>query len=203
MRGTHMKDEVTRRSLLQGFGTAVGVTAAAGQTPGERASGRTVRIGIVGGGFGSSFQWHLHPKCKVAAVCDIRPDRLQRLSEVYKCGTTYTNFREMLKNKDLDAIGVFTPLPLHVWIDTEAMKAGKHVISAVPAGMSVDELEYLLETVKRTGMKYMMAETTYYRPEVITARQWAQEGKFGTIFYTESEYHHDGLIKLMFDERGF
>ena len=49
----------------------------------------------------------------------------------------------------------------------------------------------------------MMAETSFYRPEVITSRQWAKEGKFGTIFYTESEYHHDGLISLMFDERGF
>jgi hypothetical protein len=42
-------------------------------------------------------------------------------------------------------------------------RAGKHVISAVPAGMSVEELELLLETVKKTGMKYMMAETSYYR----------------------------------------
>jgi hypothetical protein len=51
-------------------------------------------------------------------------------------------------------------------------------------------------------MKYMMAETSYYRPEVITCREWAREGKFGTIFYSEAEYHHEGLIPLMFDERG-
>ena len=160
-----MQDQMTRRSLL-----AVGATAAAAaqrstaQTlVGERSSGRTANIGVVGGGFGSSFQWHLHPKCKVTAVCDIRPDRLQRLSEVYKCGNTYKNFREMLKHPELDAVAVFTPAPLHAWMDIEAMKAGKHVISAVPAGMSVEELEQLLETVKRTGLKYMMAETSFYR----------------------------------------
>jgi predicted dehydrogenase len=85
---------------------------------------------------------------------------------------------------------------------TEAMKAGKHVISAVPAGLSVEELELLLETVKETGMKYMMAETSYYYPPIITCREWAQQGKFGTIFYTEAEYHHEGLIPLMFDEIG-
>ncbi|HYM13418.1 MAG TPA: hypothetical protein VEU62_21950, partial [Bryobacterales bacterium] len=67
----------------------------------------------------------------------------------------------------------------------------------------VEELERLLETVKRTGMKYMMAETSYYRPEIVTCREWSQQGKFGTIFYSESEYHHEGLIALMFDERGF
>jgi predicted dehydrogenase len=86
---------------------------------------------------------------------------------------------------------------------SEAMRAGKHVISAVPAGMSVEELEQLLNCVKTTGMKYMMAETSYYRPEIITCREWARQGKFGTIFYSEAEYHHEGLIELMFDERGF
>ena len=69
--------------------------------------------------------------------------------------------------------------------------------------MSVEELELLLETVKKTGMKYMMAETSYYRPQVITCREWAQQDKFGTIFYTEAEYHHEGLMQLMYDERGF
>src|SRR5579859_5488487 len=85
---------------------------------------------------------------------------------------------------------------------TEAMKAGKHVISAVPAGMSIEQLEELLEYVKSTGRKYMMAETSYYRPQIITCREWARAGKFGTIFYSEAEYHHEGLLSLMFDDRG-
>lgn len=200
-----MDSHFTRRNLLAAGGAVAGAAQSgpAQTLTGERSAGRTVRIGVVGGGFGSSFQWHLHPTCKVTAVCDIRPDRLQRLSEVYQCGNTFKNFREMLKHPELDAVAVFTPLPLHVWMDIESLKAGKHVISAVPAGMSIEELERLLDTVKSTGLKYMMAETSYYRPEVITARQWAKEGQFGTIFYSESEYHHEGLIPLMFDDRGF
>src|SRR5215468_10493525 len=103
-----MDSHFTRRNFLAAGGTAaMAAQSAAGQSlVGERSSGRPVRIGVVGGGFGSSFQWHLHPKCKVTAVCDIRPDRLQRLSEVYKCGNTYKNFREMLKHPELDAVGV-------------------------------------------------------------------------------------------------
>jgi predicted dehydrogenase len=176
---------------------------AAAQSPvGARPAPKTVKIGIVGGRFGASFQWHLDPDCQVAAVCDIRSERLQTLSEVYRCGNTYDDFREMLKHPGLDAVGVFTPAPLHVWMATTAMEAGKHVISAVPAGLSVEELERLLETVQRTGMKYMMAETSYYRPETITCQEWARDGKFGTIFYSEAEYHHEGLLDLMYDDRG-
>jgi predicted dehydrogenase len=198
----------SRRGFLKGVGAAAAVAAvpgslrAAGITP-RAASDKVVRIGIVGGNFGSTFQWHLDPNCKVTAVCDLREDRLKRLVDAYGPAKQYKSFREFLMHPELDAVAVFTPAPLHVWMATEAMKAGKHVISAVPAGMSVEELELLLETVKKTGLKYMMAETSYYRPEVITCREWARQGKFGTIFYTEAEYHHEGLIPLMFDERGF
>ncbi len=75
---------MTRRTLL----TAPAALAAQS----TKAAGK-VNIGIVGGGFGSGFQWHLDPDCTVGAVCDIRPDRLQRLSEVYRCGNTFKDFR--------------------------------------------------------------------------------------------------------------
>ncbi len=200
----HNSEAISRRRFVQGVGASAVVLAGNGPSgAAPQKSSRQVKIGVVGGGFGSSFQWHLHPNGNVAAVCDIRPDRLQRLSEVYRCHAAYKRFREFLQHPELEAVAVFTPAPLHVWMATEAMKVGKHVISAVPAGMSLEELEQLLEAVKRTGMKYMMAETSYYRPEIITCREWAKEGKFGTIFYSEAEYHHEGLMALMYDDRGF
>jgi predicted dehydrogenase len=183
---------LSRRALI---GALAGAATA-------RAAKRPVRIGIVGGRFGATFQWHLHPDCQVTAVCDVNEARLNGLAKVYRCGSTYKSFREMLRHSGLDAVGVFTPAPMHVWMAVEAMKAGKHVISAVPAGMSVEELELLLETVRATGLRYMMAETSYYRPEIIACREWAKEKKFGTIFYSEAEYHHEGLLPLMYEENG-
>jgi predicted dehydrogenase len=190
-----------RRSFLGALGAA-NVAIAAAQTARPRRIAKPVRIGVVGGGFGSSFQWHLHPETKVEAVCDIRPERLQRLGEVYRCPNQFKSYAQMLKGAQLDAVAIFTPAPLHVAMATQALKMGKHVISAVPAGWSVEELERLLDTVKTTGQKYMMAETSYYRPEIITCRQMSERKEFGTIFYSEAEYHHEGLNALMYDERG-
>jgi hypothetical protein len=173
-------DRLTRRKFLQGVGgtaatfaaRSVGSARANTMAPvaGPPATVRRVRIGIVGGGFGSAFQWHMHPDCQVTAVCDVRQDRLQHLAQVYHCDNSYKDFREFLKHPELDAVAVFTPPHLHVAMATEAMQAGKHVISAVPAGLSVEELERLLESVKRTGLKYMMAETSRFRPEIQTCR---------------------------------
>jgi predicted dehydrogenase len=180
---------MTRRELLSGVAlAAVGASK--------------VRIGVVGGRFGATFQWHLDPDCEVAAVCDLDERRLDRLAEVYRCSNKYKDFRAMLKHPGLNAVGVFTPAPLHAWMTITALRAGKHVISAVPAAMTEEELAEILETVRSTGLKYMMAETSYYRSEVMTCREWARAGRFGTIFYSEAEYHHEGLLELMFDDRG-
>ncbi len=100
----------------------------------------------------------------MTAVCDLRPDRLAEMAKTYQCGNTYKDFRTMLREADMDAVAVFTPAPLHVWMATEAMKAGKHVISAVPAGMSLEELAQLIECKEKTGMTYMMAETSFSAP---------------------------------------
>ncbi|MDX9976010.1 MAG: Gfo/Idh/MocA family oxidoreductase, partial [FCB group bacterium] len=170
--------------------------------PVKKRKDEKVRVGVVGGRFGLGFQFHLDPNSVVTAVCDLRDDRLADLSKTYNCTNTFKSFREMLKHPELDAVGVFTPAPLHAWMATEAMKAGKHVISAVPAGVSQAELEQILDCVKTTGMKYMMAETSYYRPEIISCRERQAAGEFGTIFYSEAEYHHDGLIYIMYDDLG-
>ncbi len=190
----------TRRTFLLEAGTrAVALSAAPSvvrsesATQGVRPSREQVRIGVVGGGFGAAFQWHLHPNCQVSAVCDLREKRIEKLKRVYKCDNGYKDYHAVLKHPELDAVALFTPAPYHVRMAVEALKSGKHVISAVPAGMSVAELEELLSVVVETGLKYMMAETSRYRPEVLTCMDWAREGRFGEIFYSESEYHHTGL----------
>jgi predicted dehydrogenase len=201
------KDSISRRRFLAGSaGLAATLTAApyviAGAGEKYPKSDRVVRIGVIGGGFGIDFQWHEHPNCRVTAVCDLRQDRLKALQERYLCDTAYVDYRKLVSDPNVDAVAVFTPVPLHVPMAVEAMKAGKQVISAVPAAYSEEECVRLLETVKSTGMLYMMAETSFYRRQIITCRQMAAEKKFGEIIYSEAEYHHDGLDPLMFDENG-
>jgi predicted dehydrogenase len=156
-------------------------------------SSKKIRIGVVGGGFGAAFHWHLDPNCIVEAVSDLREDRRKHLQNVYKCDKPYNSLEELIKDKDVDAVAVFSGAPDHVKHAVACMKAGKHVISAVPACISIEQAEELLAAQKRTGLTYMMAETSYYHPVFISARKFYSEGKFGDVYYTESEYHHAGM----------
>lgn len=168
----------------------------------EQKSEKKVRIGVVGGGFGASFQWHEHPHCIVEAVSDLIPERRNLLMQVYRCGKSYESLEKLILDKEVEAVAVFTGAPDHVRHCIACLNAGKHVICAVPACMTLEEAELLAEAAKKTGLTYMMAETSWYHQSVISARRWYQEGRFGTLFYTEAEYHHPGLEVLYYDVSG-
>jgi predicted dehydrogenase len=160
---------------------------------------KKIRMGVVGGGFGTSFQWHEHPDCVVEAVSDLREDRRKLLMKVYNCQKAYNSLEELVLDKNVDAVAIFTDGPLHVQHTVEAMKNGKHVISAVPAAWAtIEQAQLLFDTVKKYGLTYMMAETGHYQQSTISARKFYQDGKFGSLYYCEAEYQHPGLEVLYF-----
>jgi len=195
----------SRREFLRWSGVALAGAVLAPEIihAQERSVSKKIRIGVVGGGFGAMFHWHRDPNCIVEAVSDLREDRRNHLRDVYRCNKLYNSLEELIKDKNVDAVAVFTGAPDHVRHAVACMKAGKHVISAVPACISMEQAEELLDAQKKTGLTYMMAETSYYHPALISARKFYAEGKFGDIYYTEAEYHHAGMeYALWKDEQG-
>ncbi|MCX6620042.1 MAG: Gfo/Idh/MocA family oxidoreductase [Acidobacteria bacterium] len=190
--------ESNRRGFLTG-GAALVSSRFASAAPG----GKKVRVGIAGGGFGTGFQFHQDPDCVVEAVTDLRPERRDKLMQVYGCSKSYESLEKMLFDKKVDAVFCATPAPDHLRHVKMTLDAGKHVMSAVPAVVgSLEDCGKLVEVVKQSGLNYMMAETSYYHQGVISARQFYQEGKFGRIFSAEAEYHHPGLEELFFEKDG-
>ena len=151
-----------------------------------------VRLAVVGGGFGATFWWHEHPNCQVTAVTDLREDRRHRLMARYSCKNVFDSLEIMLDKAadDFDAVAVFSGAPRHVDHVVTCMEAGKHACCAVPAAVTLDECRRLKQTKERTGLKYMMAESSYYRQACIAAREMFEKGEFGNIFYSEVEYYH-------------
>jgi len=127
----------------------------------------------------------------VTAVADLRDDRRKRLTERFDCPNAYGDFRPMLKDAKVDAVAIYTGAPDHVPHAVEVMESGRHVISAVPAAITLEQCRQLVDAVKKTGQIYMMAETSCFHAPTMTARQWRLEGKFGRIYHTEGDYLHD------------
>jgi len=193
----------TRRTFLKSSSlAAVGASmpsALLSQSTGKKT--HKLRVGVAGGRFGINFwAFKLHPDCEVVAVTDLRPKRLAKMVETFECSKTYPSLEEMVKDPNIDAIAVFTPAPDHVDHAIKVLSHGKHVLSAVPACTgTVEEGERLLEVVKKTGLTYMMAETSFYRDFMMLTRDFYKQGLLGDIYYFESAYHHPGLKSLYYE----
>lgn len=198
------KSTTSRRKFL---GTTATAAAALAISPrfafaGPPTSSRKVRVGIVGGRFGLGFYFNEHPNVHVEAVSDLRADRRAALMKTYECQKSYDSLELLLRDPKIEAVGLFTPMPDHANHVIQSLNAGKHVLCAVPAAMTIEECYRILEAVERTGLKYMMAETSSYRSETISAKKMYEAGQFGDIFSSAAQYYHPGLEELYFEPDG-
>jgi len=154
----------------------------------------SVSIGIVGagGGFAQSFLplFKAHPLVTRLAFADIDPDRLRESAAKYEVDETYPSLDAMC-DTDLDALFIITQPWLHAAQAMQALRARKHVYSAVPTGVSVEEIAQLIRTVEESGRIYMLGETSYYYPSAVYCRERHARGDFGHLVYAEAEYFHD------------
>ncbi len=150
-------------------------------------------LGIVGAGqFSGQFAtlFHHHPGVSEVWVTDSIPERARQLVSTAGLAGTMADFDEMLRSP-VDAIAIFTQRWTHGPLVVRALRAGKHVYSAVPMAITVDEIAAIVDAVRETGLTYMMGETSYYNPATVYARQKLASGEFGRLFYAEGDYVHD------------
>lgn len=154
---------------------------------------RQIKVGIVGAGsFARVFTplFKAHPGVRAVSIAEVLPQRRAAEAKLAAITETYGSFEELLKS-DCDAVAIFTQRWLHAPMAIAALRAGKHVYSAVPTGVNAEEIAELVDTVKRTGLTYALGETSYYYPSTVLCRELWRAGKFGRFVYGEGEYLHD------------
>ncbi len=161
-----------------------------------------IKIAVVGvGAFAQCFipLFKAHPLVDEVALCDLDADKLARNAAEHGVARTLPSLDAACES-DVDAVAIITQNWLHGPQAAQALKAGKHVYSAVPAGISLEEIAALVEAAKASGRVYMIGETSYYYPAVVYCRAQHRRGAFGRIVYAEAEYYHDwdhGLYEVM------
>lgn len=154
----------------------------------------TFSLGVVGAGqFSGQFAtlFKHHPGISSVFVTDIVADRAASLATRAHLDGTFSTFDDMLASPLIDAVAIFTQRWTHGPLVVKALRAGKHVYSAVPMAITEAEVRKIIDVVNETGLSYMMGETSYYNPATVFARQKIAEGAFGRLFYAEGDYVHD------------
>ncbi len=153
-----------------------------------------LKVGVVGAAgrgracFGALLD---HPNACLAALCDLNEESIKKTAADIGASEVYTDYEQMLDKAGLDAVVVGTPMPLHVPQSIMALERGIHVMSEVPASVSVEESKALVEACKRSSAKYMMGENFTYMRSNMLVREIAKRGLFGTMYFAEGAYIHE------------
>jgi predicted dehydrogenase len=154
---------------------------------------KKLRLAVIGGGqFSSSFihLFQAHPFVEEVALVELNPERRASIAAKFSIKQTFASLSE-LWDSDFNAVAIFTPRWTHAQIALEAIQNGRHVYTAVPMGITQEEISQLVEASSKTKLTYFMAETSFYYPAVVFSRKKFAEGQMGKFVYGEGEYLHD------------
>ena len=154
---------------------------------------KKINIAIVGLGFGAEFIpiYQRHPDANMYAICQRNKEKLNRVGDEFKVEVRYTDYDELLKDPNIDAVHINTPIPNHGEQSIKALKAGKHVACTVPMATTVDECRQIVELVKSTGLTYMMMETVVYAREFLFMKELYDKGELGKVQFLKASHQQD------------
>jgi predicted dehydrogenase len=156
-------------------------------------SERKIRIGIAGLGFGAEFIpiYQRHPQAEMAAICRRDRAELDACGDRYGIAKRFTSYEDMLRDPEIDAIHINTPIPDHAAQALKALRAGKHVACTVPMATTVEECLEIIRVTEETGLKYMMMETVVYSREFLFMKELYETGELGKIQFLQASHQQD------------
>ncbi len=154
---------------------------------------RKINVAIVGLGFGSEFIpiYQRHPHANLYAICQRTSNKLDAIGDAFGVEKRYTDFAELLRDPNVDAVHINTPIPDHARQSIAALKAGKHVACTVPMATSIADCRTIVALQKKTGLKYMMMETVVYSREFLFIKELYDRGDLGRIQFLQASHQQD------------
>lgn len=154
---------------------------------------RRVRVGIIGLGFGAEFIpiYQNHPQAEMVAICQRNPERLRALGEAFGVPRRYTDWREMLRDPELDAIHINSPIPDHAAMSLAALEAGRHCACTVPMATNLEALAAICRARRSSGRNYMMMETVVYSREFFFVQEMLRSGEMGRLQFLRGSHQQE------------
>jgi myo-inositol 2-dehydrogenase/D-chiro-inositol 1-dehydrogenase len=155
-----------------------------------------VKVGIIGSQFEADIHaesFHLMPEeAEVIAVASPTPGHPDALARKYAIRRIFHDYREMLKEKDLEMVTIAAPNRLHAQMAIDIANAGKHVVCEKPLCMNLEEADAMIDTCQKKGVLLMYAEELFFTPKYVKAKEMADQGAFGKLYLVKQSEKHSG-----------
>lgn len=152
-----------------------------------------LKVALVGLGFGGAFAeiYKEHPDVGEIVVYDPDHAKEQWWFEHAGIRAPYGSFEEILRDEEVDAVHLVTPIPLHGEQTVAVLQAGKHCACTVPMGVTLDELRRIVEAKRKSGKNYMFMETTLYTYQYRYVTRMLESGELGRIQFLKGTHYQD------------
>lgn len=157
---------------------------------------QTIGVGIQGAGWVSGEHikaFQQNPHTRVVAICSRTRESAE--ARANEAGLTqvniYTNYEDLLRDKNVDAVSLCTPPNLHPQETIAAAKAGKHVLIEKAVANDIQSLRAMQAAVREAGVKTVVSFVLRWNPQFMWIKRMLAEGAIGEIFYAEVDYWHN------------
>lgn len=143
-----------------------------------------VRFGVIGlGRFGEVHCETLAglPQAELFALCTRTESRLREFARRFKVAHAYGDYRDLLANRELDAVCVVTMWDQHAEPSIAALEAGKHVFIEKPMASTMAGCEAIIAAAKRSGLCCMVGHVCRFNPRYTSAKREIESGALGRI----------------------
>lgn len=133
----------------------------------------------------------LCPDTKVVALCDSNPDVVAKAAQTTGIKAAYTDYREVLRRDDVNAVLIATPNYVHAPIALAAIAAGKHVMCEKPIAMNLAEAMEMLRAAEKANVRHMTAFTYRFVPAMRYMEHLVHSGAIGTPYHFRAQRFQD------------
>src|SRR5690606_13644132 len=152
-----------------------------------------IKVAVVGLGFGAEFIpiYQRHPDTEMYAICQRNEQKLNEIGDQFGVERRYTRYEDLLKDPEVDAVHINTPIADHAWMSKAALDAGKHAASTVPMATTIEECLAIVEAERKSGKRYMMMETAVYTREFLYVKDLHNRGEIGKIQFLRGSHQQN------------
>ncbi len=153
----------------------------------------TVKFGIIGCGVianNKHMPWlKRQPEAELVAFCDIKKEKAEKAAKEYGSSTAkvYTDYRELLKDEDIDVVHVLVPNRAHCEITIAAFKANKHVLCEKPMAANAEDAQKMIDAWKKTDRKFTIGYQWRFRTETLFIHDMCEKDELGDIYYAKAQ----------------
>ena len=144
-----------------------------------------VKVGVIGAGrIGKLHTENLVkfvPQAKVVAVADVFADKIKEWAEDLGIEKVYSDYHDILADKEIDAVIICSPTNTHSKITVEAANAGKHIFCEKPIDYDLSKIDEALTAVRKAGVKFQVGFNRRFDHNFRAVRQAVASGKIGDV----------------------